>query len=174
MKRTYLLLSALMVTVIILVLVFAPIYKVFSFTETRTNTPQTFYINLSKEIDFQIRFTHSIHLTDVIEKYEVTDLNELKLVSMEYEDVAVGMPAYAEEGQTLTYENGRYKLSFNNKKLKNFILYIGDVDYDLYFYYNGREYNLKDTLRRGSSYLFKVQRFSLYDKLKGVSIKYEK
>ena len=34
---------------------------------------------------------------------------KIKLISMEYEDVAVGMPAHADEGQTLSYENGNRK-----------------------------------------------------------------
>jgi len=170
MKRTSLLISAMLVIVIILVLVFMPIFKVFSFTETRTNNPHTFYINVSKDSEFHIRFTHSIHLTDVIESYQITNLNKLKLLSMEYEDVAIGMPAYAEEDQTLSYENGRYKLSYKDKKLDNFTLYIGDVDYDLYFNYEGEEYDLKKSLNRGSSYLFEVKKISIYDKLKGVLI----
>jgi len=168
MKRVSLLISA--VLVLIITLLFIPIFKVFSFTETRTNNPQMFYINVSKEKDFQIRFTHTIHLTDVLENYELTDSNELKLVSMEYEDVAIGMPAYAEEDQTLIYENGKYKLSYKNKVLENFTLYVGNVEYDLYFQYDKQEYNLKKSLHRGSSYLFEVKSISLYDKLKGVLI----
>nr|WP_106782385.1 DUF1850 domain-containing protein [Lysinibacillus timonensis] len=172
MKRLTLLVSVIFV--LIIVFLFSPIFKVFSFTETRTNNPHTYYINVSNNNEFQIRFTHSIHLTDVLESYEITELNELKLVSMEYEDVAVGMPANAEEDQIITYENGIYKLSYKNKRLDNFTLYIGDVDYDLYFNYDGEEYDLKQTLNRGNSYLFEVRMISLYDKLKGVLITNER
>ena len=172
MKRVFLLISAILI--IVFVVVFIPIFKVFSFTETRTNNPRMFYINVSKENGFQIRFTHSIHLTDVLESYEIQGSKELKLVSMEYEDVAIGMPSYAEEDQTLTYENGKYTISYKNKTLDNFTLYVGDVDYDLYFRYNDKEYNLKNVLERGSSYLFEVKTVSIYDKLKGVLIEDER
>ncbi|CAM5210666.1 hypothetical protein UACE39S_01907 [Ureibacillus acetophenoni] len=171
MKRVFLLISAILI--IVFVVVFIPIFKVFSFTETRTNNPQMFYINVSKENGFQIRFTHSIHLTDVLESYEIQGSKELKLVSMEYEDVAIGMPAYAEEDQTLTYENGKYTISYKNKTIDNFTLYVGNVDYDLFFNYDNKEYNLKENLGRGSSYLFEVKTVSLYDKLKGVLIEDE-
>jgi len=171
MKR----LALLIIIILVLGIIFfvSPMFTVISFTETRTNNPQMFYINVSKENGFQIRFTHSIHLTDVLESYEIQGSKELKLVSMEYEDVAIGMPAYAEEDQTLTYENGKYTISYKNKTLDNFTLYVGDVDYDLYFRYNDKEYNLKNALERGSSYLFEVKTVSIYDKLKGVLIEDE-
>ena len=173
MKRVSLLISAVLLIIIFICIFFSPIFKVFSFTETRTNNPQIFYIDVTEAKGFQIRFTHSIHLTDVLESYEIKDSNELKLVSMEYEDVAIGMPAYAEEDQTLTYENGKYTISYKNKTIDNFTLYVGNVDYDLFFNYDNKEYNLKENLGRGSSYLFEVKTVSLYDKLKGVLIEDE-
>ena len=35
---------------------------------------------------------------------------------MEYSDVAIGMPGYAEEGQTLIYEDGKYTLIIMTKQ----------------------------------------------------------
>ena len=48
--------------------------------------------------------------------------NEFQLVSMEYSDVAIGMPGYAEEGQTLIYEDGIYTLQYMMQHLKEFHL----------------------------------------------------
>ncbi|MFP3917757.1 DUF1850 domain-containing protein [Lysinibacillus telephonicus] len=149
------------------VFLFLPIHQVFSFTEIRTNHPEKFYINISDENVFQIRYTHSIHLTDVLETYEIADANNLKLVSMEYEDVSIGMPAYAEKGETLAYEDGRYILSFEDKVLSDFTLYVGDIDLDLYFLYDDQSYNLKSFLQRGKSYLFEIKKVSLIEKWKG-------
>ncbi len=168
MKRVIFLISTLIILVV--VFLFLPVFKVFSFTETRTTNPQMYYIEVSNDTEFQVRFTHSIHLTDVLENYNITNINKLKLVSMEYEDVAVGMPAYAEEDQTISYEHGKYTLSYDNKILNNFTLYVGDVEYDLFFHYDGKDYNLKKSLERGSSYLFEVKNVTIYDKLKGVLI----
>lgn len=171
MKRAHLFLIVLVIGIIFF---FSPLYPVFSFEETRTNNPELYYINVSEEHKFNIRFTHSIHLTDVIESYEITKNNQIKLLSMEYEDVAVGMPAHAEEGQTLSYENGKYKLAYDNQILDNFTIYIGDIDMDLNFFYDGHMYNMKKLLHRGSSYLFEVKRISLFDKLRGAVMVYEK
>jgi hypothetical protein len=170
LKRKALAIIALILGIIFLYL---PTFTVFSFTETRTNNPQMYYIDVSKEKFFQIRYTHSIHLTDVSETYEITNAKKLRLISMEYEDVAIGMPAHAEEGQTLTYENGKYKLEFSKQTLDNFTLYVGDIDRDLFFNYDGKSYNIKKSLHRGSSYLFEIKTISLYDKLKGVVMEHE-
>lgn len=170
-----------MITLLILVGVgillspfFLPFITVFTFTETKTNNPQVFYIHVQEDKKFQIRFTHSIHLTDVIESYEITKSNEIKLVSMEYEDVAVGMPAYAEEGQSISYEKGKYVLAYDDEKVLNhFTLYIGNIDIDLYFYYNNESYNLKKQLEKGRSYLFKIEKISFYQFMKGDTMQHE-
>ena len=163
----------LILTLLCIIFFFSPLYPVFSFKETRINNPQTFYINVTKEKKFEIQYTHSIHLSDVNEMYEITNTNEMQLLSMGYEDVAIGMPASAEEGQTITYENGKYKLEFLDRKINSFVLLIGDIDTKLEFLYCGNRFDLKDSLERGKSYEFEVSRISLFDKLKGVSIAYE-
>ncbi|HWK23517.1 MAG TPA: DUF1850 domain-containing protein [Ureibacillus sp.] len=170
MKKTLFLLIIFILGIIFL---FSPIFTVMSFEETRTNNPQRYYINVSKENKFNIRYTHSIHLTDVLEAYEITDSNQIKLLSMEYEDVAIGMPAHAEKGQTLTYKDGKYKLVFSNQTLDDFSLYIGDINLELAILYEGETYDLKRNLERGGSYLFNIDRISLFDKLRGVVMIHE-
>ena len=128
---------------------------------------------VSKENNFKIRYTHSIHLTDVLENYEITDSNKIKLLSMEYEDVAIGMPAHAEEGQTLSYIDGKYKLEFENQTLDSFALYIGDINRELAVIYEESTYDLKESLERGNTFLFSIKRISLFDKLRGVAMTHE-
>ncbi len=170
MKRLLFLLAIFILGIIFL---FSPLFRVISFEETRTNNPEHYYINVSKENNFNIRYTHSIHLTDVLETYKITDSNQIKLLSMEYEDVAIGMPAHAEEGQTLSYENGKYKLEFSNQTLDSFTLYVGDINQELAVIYEGNTYDLKKSLERGSAFLFEINRISLFDKLKGVMMVHE-
>ncbi|SOC10701.1 uncharacterized protein DUF1850 [Ureibacillus xyleni] len=173
MKRVAIVIVILL-GIVTTIFVFLPMDSVFSFTETRSSQPQKIYINILDENEFQIRYTHSIHLTDVLENYEITKAKNLKLVSMEYEDVSIGMPAYAEEGETLAYEDGRYILSYENKVLSDFTIYIGNIDVDLFFIYDQQSYNLKTYLKRGKSYLFQVERVSLFEKWKGAVIGYGK
>ncbi|WPK12729.1 DUF1850 domain-containing protein [Lysinibacillus louembei] len=148
-----------------------PFQRSLVFTETRTTNPVHYILPLQNEGVFQIVFTHSIHLTDVTETYKALPQGEVQLLSMEYSDVAIGMPSYAEEGQALLYENGIYYLTYDEAILPDFVLYIGDVDYKLELLHNNSVYDLKSNLERGNSYLLKVKKLSMYDKLKGVELK---
>ncbi len=64
---------------------------------------------------FQIIFTHSIHLSDVIEKYRVTKDNKIEQYEIVFEEFGIGMPSNAEEGQEFVYEDGKYHMkNLNN------------------------------------------------------------
>lgn len=161
------LLSALLVASVSL---FLPIHKVFTFTEYRTEHPQTYYLKMGDDREFQIRYVHSIFLTDVIESYRVTDQNAIQSLSMQYEDVGIGLPGYAEEGESLSVKDGMYTLTYDDNIIQSFVLFVGDVNPDLAFRYKGHEVNLKSYLTRGKSYTFRVQRQSFYQLLKGVNL----
>lgn len=153
------------------IILFLPLQKVFSFTEIHVENPIMHYLAVADTPDFTIRYTHSIHKTDVLEHYKIVEENRLKLELMVYENLAIGMPGYAEEGQTLTLENGKYYLRFDEPKIINdFAIHIGDIDMDLALQYNNNEYNLKSNLQRGHAYLFQVQRVSLWQIWKGVKM----
>lgn len=156
--------------ILLVVLCFVPIFPAFTFSETRTEHPNIHFVELEEKDSFQIIFTHTIHLSDVIESYRVLESNDIQMVSMQYSDVAIGMPGYAEEGQTLSYENGIYTLKYDEAVLNHFILHIGDVDKKLDFHYNEKNFNLKEELERGKSYVFEVKKISLFAKVKGVKL----
>ncbi|MGG0644276.1 DUF1850 domain-containing protein [Sporosarcina gallistercoris] len=148
-----------------------PVKQAFTFTETRTEQPVLAYCLMGAESEFQIRYVHSIFLTDVLETYQVQHDTSLKFLTMRYEDVGIGLPAYAEKGETLEVtETGIYTLTYKDKVIHSFVLYIGDVDAQLAFRYKGTEIDLKAYLRRGNSYDFRVKKLTLYELLKGVNL----
>ncbi len=154
---------------IIILLFFIPFREAFTFTETRTENPAIYYVTKESANQFELIFTHSIHLTDVKENYVVKN-GDIQFHSMEYSDVAIGMPGYAEEGERLEYKDGKYTLFYENKIVEGFTIYIGDVDYSLSFVYGERSYHLKESLIRGKSYHFEVRKLSLFDMLKGAKL----
>lgn len=147
-----------------------PMHQVFVFNETRTDKGDIFYIPMNQTSEFQIRYVHSIHLTDVIEFYEVTTDRKIRLLSMTYEDLAIGLPGYAGEGETFSVKDGVYKLTYDNKVLDSFTMLIGNVEAELAFRYDGAEVNLKEQLTKGKSYAFAVSKLSYYEMLKGVRL----
>lgn len=171
MKKLYLLIVGF--TCIGLFL-FIPFKPVFSFEETRTEHGQVFYIPFNeKQPEFQFVYTHSIHLSDVIENFEVTEDKMIRALSMEYEDLAIGMPGNAEEGQALTIENGKYILSYEANYMQSFTMHISNISSKQFFYYEDKEYDLKKALKKGSSYLFTLKKISIFHWWKGGSYKYE-
>lgn len=147
-----------------------PYERTITFVETRSESPTIYYKQLEDSDEFQIIYTHSIHLTDVYENYVALPSNAIQLLSMEYSDVAIGMPGYAEEGQTLHYENGIYKLQYDDAKVNNFVLHIGNVDYRLDLQHKNETVELKKNLTRGKSYDVQIQKLSFYEKMKGVEL----
>ncbi|MCT6925197.1 DUF1850 domain-containing protein [Metasolibacillus sp.] len=166
MKKWYL----LIISGILLIILFIPLEKALTFTETRVEKARIYYLPLQKEQQFQLLFMHSIHKTDVIESYEVLPNNELRLLSMQYEDVAIGMPGYPEEGQTLVYDKGIYTLSYDDATLPSFNLFIANIDATLQLIYQSNYVDLKKQLEKGKSYVFEVKKLSLYDRMKGVRL----
>ena len=117
------------------ILFFIPIKTAFTFTEHRVENPSVYYVPLKNTNSFQIRYVHSIHLTDVIESYEVTADQKIRLLSMQYEDLAIGLPGYAEEGETFTVQDGVYTLTYDDNVIDSFVMLIGNVDAELAFRY---------------------------------------
>jgi len=154
----------------IAILFFIPIKSAFTFTEHRMDNAKVHYVPLKNTNSFQIRYVHSIHLTDVIEFYEVIANQKIRLLSMQYENLAIGLPGYAEKGETLTMQDGVYTLTYDDSVIDSFVMLIGDVDAELAFRYLGNELNLKKQLIRGKSYTFRVVKLSFYQMLKGVNM----
>lgn len=147
-----------------------PLASAFVFEEVRSEDPAIHYIRQTEDMRFIIRYTHSIHLSDVVETYEVTADRRLRLLRMEYEDLAIGMPGHAEEGETFTEKDGRYTLEYEDRVLDSFVLFVADIDADLEFRYGSAAYDLKEQLERGTSYRFEVRKLTLLELLKGVKM----
>jgi hypothetical protein len=169
MKKSTIITFGIVIISVLLLIAFIPYKWSFVFFEQRTTNPVA-YLPLENENNFQIRFTHSIHLSDVFESYKVTEHHDIQLSSLEYEDFAIGMPSGAGKGEKFAEKDGKYYITNMSQVFPAFNLLVGDVDRDLAFRYVGYEHNLKDYLTRGETFTFQVARLSLFDQLKGVRI----
>ncbi|WP_153731973.1 DUF1850 domain-containing protein [Sporosarcina obsidiansis] len=168
-RRVVLLLTFLIVN-LVFVLVFYPYKEVIVLEEVRSEQPISYYLPLHSDRHFQVNYIHSIHLSNVKEQYKITENEKLRFEFMQYEDVAIGLPGYAEEGETLKVEDGVYTLTFENRVIDSFVLYIGRVNADLSLQYEHKSYHMKDFLQRGHSYDFRVTKMSNFDLMRGVRI----
>lgn len=141
----------------------------------KQNTSQLVaYLPLKTGDTFQITWKHSIHLTDVVEKYRIMDNNDIMQYEIVFEHYGIGMPSYAQEGETFSYSDGKYhiknmknKFSFlnvrNGKIISEHRLVWGDHDEHMIWF---NEY-----FERGGLYTIKMEKLSLWQLLKGVKIR---
>lgn len=101
--------------IVILIILLFPYKTALVFYHENTNNIAA-YLPIQVGDHFQIVFTHSIHLTDVIEKYQVTEQLHIKQYEFIFEKFGIGMPSNAAEGETFVYEDGKYHIRNINRE----------------------------------------------------------
>ncbi|MFK8793690.1 DUF1850 domain-containing protein [Planococcus plakortidis] len=171
MRNKRILKTLLIFTILILIcsaLFFIPYKKHFVFIESETGEIAARVPVIENR--FKIRYTHSIHLSDVIETYRLDEGGQLVMTELQYENFNIGMPSNAGEGERFVEKDGKYFIEDMKRKLPEFRLLVGDVDAELAFLFAGKELDLKKSLERGKIYTFRAQRLSIYQQLEGVNI----
>jgi hypothetical protein len=114
------------------------------------------YMPVADGDHFQIKYTHSIHLSDVHEEYRV-QAGRLYPYQLIYEDTGVGMPANAEAGQTFTMKDGKYIISNLQGSTDKLYLTIGAVKANHQIIYNDISYSLQDNIGPGETIAIKTR-----------------
>ncbi|WP_164216996.1 DUF1850 domain-containing protein [Virgibacillus sp. YIM 98842] len=161
----------LLMTVLLLTVIFVPFRQALVFYKENTNEVEAF-LPVNDQDTFQIIFTHSIHLTDVVEKYIVLDNHHIKQYEFIYEEFGIGMPSNAQEGEEFVYEDGKYHIRNmenifpelkvrNGKAVSEHRLVWGEEEHMRYF---------NDYFEPGAWFTIKVDNLSLWQMMKGVRI----
>ena len=150
-----------------------PVQKAVVFYEQKTGEIAA-YLPVETGDTFQIIFTHSIHLTDVVEKYRVTEDNEIVQYEIIFEEFGIGMPNQAGEGEIFTYENGKYHIKNMNNRFpylnirngktvsRHRLVWGEEGEYQVWF---------NDYFLPGGYYTVKVENLTLWQASKGVKIR---
>lgn len=131
------------------------------------------YLPIEVDDKFQIIFTHSIHLTDVVEKYEVQADLTIKQYEMVFEEFGIGMPSNAKEGETLASRNGKYHLENMNEIFSSINIRNGKVVSKHRLVWGDTEEHLtyfNDYFKPGERLTVKIDRLSLWQAMRGVKI----
>lgn len=166
---------ALLVTFFVSVFII-PFKTALIFYKENTNHISAF-LPIEKGEVFQIIFTHSIHLTDVVEKYKITDDLGMEQFEIAYEHFGIGMPSNALEGEEFIYEDGKYHVKNldnyfpslnirNGKTVSENRLIWGTADEPE----NGHMVWFNQYFEPGAWFRLKVEKLTLWDYLKGVRI----
>ncbi|MFC0417249.1 DUF1850 domain-containing protein [Cytobacillus solani] len=151
------------------IMLFIPIKQALVFEYQNTGKVLA-YIPFSKEKNFKIKYTHSIHLSDVVESYTVTKEKRIKQYELMYEDFAIGMPENAFDGEIFEQKDGKYYIKNMKRIFPLFDLRIGKVRANHRVIYKNKEYQLADYLEAGTWVRIKIKKISLFQQLKGVNI----
>ncbi|WP_153125005.1 DUF1850 domain-containing protein [Peribacillus tepidiphilus] len=168
-KRPLSILLPLLFLVLILFFIFIPFQKSVVFYYENTDTLLA-YLPLEKNHTFQIKYTHSIHLSDVVETYEATNKGEIRQTELEFEDFAIGMPANAGQGEKFVKEDGKYYIKNMNRVFPYIDLKVGQVRANHRLIVNGQEYEMKSFVKPGTWVRIDIEKLSFWKRMKGVNI----
>lgn len=128
------------------------------------------YVPIEAGETFKIKYKHSIHLSDVIESYEITELNEIRQYELEYEDFAIGMPSEVAEGESFVIKNGKYFIKNMNREFEKFDLRVGQVRANHTLIFEDVTYPLSRAIEPGTRVRIQVKKISLFKQMEGVNI----
>lgn len=154
------------------VAVFIPYQQALVFYEKNTDQ-LNIYLPIDTGETFQLIWKHSIHKTDVVEKYKVLDKG-VEQYEIVYEHFGIGMPSNATGDEEYVYENGKHHIKNmsnyfpeinwrNGKKVSKNRIVWGPSDNEHIAWMN-------DFVKPGELFTIKIERLSLWERLKGEEI----
>jgi hypothetical protein len=165
MKKKWIVLFALIITVVL----FLPIQRVLVF-EYENSKKVLGYIPIEKTRAFAVKYTHSIHLSDVKETYKLNEEGQIVQEQLEYEDFAIGMPSDAQGDETFVEKDGRYIIGNMNRTFDYVDLRIGQVIANHTLIYRQQHIPFASFVNEGSWIRIDYRLISLWEMLKGVNI----
>jgi hypothetical protein len=164
----FLLIPFLILTVIVITIL--PFKQALVLENQQTGKILT-YLPLKKYESFQMKYTHSIHLSNVVESYQITKDLQIKQYELMFEDFAIGMPANSAEGEVFEEKDGKYLIKNMNRIFPSFDLRVGKVRANHTLIYQNGEYPLANRIIPGTLVHFQMKRINLLQMLKGVDIR---
>lgn len=157
------------VIVIILLLLFVPYKDSLVIEEGNTGEIKAYYPKRDLQ-SFQILYTHSIHLSEVVEIYKLIPTNMIMQTELIYEDYAIGMPSGPSEGEKFYIENGKMHITNMERTFPYLDIRIGQVVANHRLTIAGATFQLGDYLTPGSWVRVKYRKINHFEVLRGVNL----
>src|SRR5699024_1064494 len=160
--------------IILLIILFTPFKSTLVFYERNTDHI-TAYLPIQATEKFHITFVHSIHLSDVVEKYEITETGKIKQYEMIFEQFGIGMPSTIEDDEEMVYEDGKYHIKNMNNVFESLNIRNGKTVSKhrlAWLDAAAQEHTVpfNDYFEPGNWYKLKVEKISYYTAWKEVKI----
>ncbi|MBM7551154.1 DUF1850 domain-containing protein [Thalassobacillus pellis] len=160
--------AAIGLVLILLVWLFIPYHYVLGFQKPKEDE-LLMAIPIAEGDTFQLKYTHSIHLSEVIEEFKIKN-DKLYPVKLIYEDTAVGMPSNAGKREQFELRNGKYYITGLNGSHQSITLSVGEVRAAHKIVHDSRTYLLKEYVGAGTIVKIKPQHVSKWQLLGGVKV----
>lgn len=159
----------ILIVITIAIIFFIPIKQAVVF-EYQNKGNVIAYFPLNEGSVFKIKYTHSIHLSDVVESYTITEDGNINLFELMYEDFSIGMPENASEGEIFEQKDGKYYIKNMKRVLPSFDLRLGKVRANHRLIFKDKEYVLSNYIEPGTWVRIKAKKINLFEGVKGVNI----
>ncbi|WP_042456979.1 DUF1850 domain-containing protein [Neobacillus dielmonensis] len=169
MKKTRIRLITLIIIILMAILIFFPYRQAVVF-QPRDHSMVFAYFPINDDQTFKIKYTHSIHLSDVVESYKILPNKEIQQYELMYAETAVGMPANAAEGEKFEHKNGKYYIKNMKRTFPYFYLRIGQVRANHRVIFQNKQYQLSKSIKPGTSVKVAIRNLNLLQQWKGVNI----
>jgi hypothetical protein len=148
---------------------FIPYKQVLSFEYKNTGKVLA-YIPLEQAEIFQIIYTHSIHLSDVVETYKI-DLNGyIHQIELEYDNFSIGMPSNAYGDEKFIQRNGKYVITNMDRKYPFLDIRVGQIIANHRLIIKKQAVSFSEFVEPGTWTRLKVRKINIWQQLKGVNI----
>ena len=172
LKRVKLLIIIPLTAIILFIVLVVPFRTSLVFYKENTKKIQAF-LPINEGDSFQIVWKHSIHLTDVVEKYKILKDHRINQYEIVYEHFGIGMPSNAGEGEAFVYEDGKYHIKGIDTVFPSISIRNGKTvsEHRLVWGEKGEHMvRFNDYFEPGAWFTVKVDQLSLWQYLKGVKI----
>lgn len=156
--------------IILLLVLFLPYKKALTFMDLRSNEI-LIYLPVDEEQTFQLEYIHSIHRSTVIDTYRITTDNRIQQTTLQYEDMAIGMPSNAlYEGEKFVEKDGKYFIENMNRVFPSINLGTSQVVVSHKINTLDKQYKLDAFIEPGSLIEIEVQDVTLLQMMRGVNM----
>ena len=148
---------------------FVPYRYTVAFYDVKNNELIAF-MAIDREQFFSIQYTHSIHLSLVEERYELTDNLEIRQIQLMYEDFGIGMPSDAQDNEVFVQEEGKYYIKNMNRVFPEIVLRVGKVAANHKVVLGNTAVPMASFSEPGSVLKIKPSKLNTWEQWKGVNI----
>jgi hypothetical protein len=145
-------------------------YKTALVFEKENSNQVIAFVPIERLEGFQISYTHSIHLTEVIEDYKISGVGNIVQIGLVYENYGIGMPSEAYGKEVFEIKDGKIHISNMSRTFPFMDIRLGKVVANHHLNIHDKYIPLVEYLSPGSWVRVQHRSLNAIEVLKGVNL----